>query len=133
MRGLQLISVHLEQRTQRPISVPTPIINVPKTPPPQEEEVTPPPPPSDDLPKTGAESASSESRLMSTSRLTEVLELLAEEKNVVMIPKPGRTQNGKQIYGFGSISIYTDSGVIYAYSENREWEIVSLNELLKRV
>lgn len=156
MIGLELISKHLERLATvaaappmppplihgfaQPMAVPLPPTvllessPLPPPPPPEAPSFLPPPPPSEEALRSVA-AASAESRLLTATRLVEVVEALAEENNIIMVPKKGRKQNGKQVYEFGSVHIYIDAGIIYALESAKEiktWQIVSLAGLLKR-
>ncbi|KAL6581749.1 hypothetical protein OROMI_005763 [Orobanche minor] len=63
--------------------------------------------------------------------LKEVIEIHAQQNGLLFKPKPGRTQDGHQIYGFGKISIIVDSlnQKVFAQTEER-WSSVSLDQLL---
>ena len=73
----------------------------------------------------------------------EVLEQLASENGVEFTPnfKRGRDRSsGKQVYDFGSVSVYIDRDVVYALnplganlnSSGEKWEPISTSELLQR-
>ncbi|KAK9079005.1 hypothetical protein SSX86_000674 [Deinandra increscens subsp. villosa] len=64
--------------------------------------------------------------------LKEVVELHAQENDLLFKPKPGRMQDGHQVYGFGNVSIIMDSlnQKVFAQVEDR-WSLVSLEQLVK--
>ncbi|GLJ45206.1 hypothetical protein SUGI_0951530 [Cryptomeria japonica] len=64
--------------------------------------------------------------------LKEVIETYAQEHDIQFFPKVGRTHDGLQVYGFGSVSIYLDSAKqqVLAQSGDR-WVIASLEQLVE--
>ena len=64
--------------------------------------------------------------------LKEVIEIYAQQNGLLFKPKPGRLQDGHQIYAFGNISIIVDSlnEKVFAQTEDR-WPLVSLEQLLE--
>ncbi|GMH07011.1 hypothetical protein Nepgr_008851 [Nepenthes gracilis] len=63
--------------------------------------------------------------------LKEVVEAHAQQHGLLFKPKPGRSYNGHQIYGFGNVSIIIDTlnQQVFAQSEE-EWCLVSLEQML---
>lgn len=64
------------------------------------------------------------------SSFRELMERRAEENNILFVPVPNRTQEGKQVYRFGRLHIYVDRGVIFALNGSM-WSPVSLNSLVE--
>ncbi|CAH9072242.1 unnamed protein product [Cuscuta europaea] len=64
--------------------------------------------------------------------LKEIIEIHAQQNGLLFLPKPGRMQDGLQIYGFGNISIVVDTlnQKIFAQAEDK-WSSVSLDQLLE--
>ncbi|KAK3018417.1 hypothetical protein RJ639_003438 [Escallonia herrerae] len=64
--------------------------------------------------------------------LKEVIEVHAQQNGLLFMLKPGRMQDGHQIYGFGNISIVIDTlnQKVFAQIDNR-WSLVSLEQLLE--
>jgi len=64
------------------------------------------------------------------SSFRELMERRAEENNILFVPVPNRTQEGKQVYRFGRLQIYVDRGVIFALNGSM-WSPASLNSLVE--
>ncbi|CAN1836726.1 Septin and tuftelin-interacting protein 1 homolog 1 [Linum perenne] len=64
--------------------------------------------------------------------LKDVVEAHAQQHSLLFLPKPNRTHNGHQIYGYGNISVYVDSlnQRLYAQSEH-SWVLTNLDMLLE--
>jgi len=61
----------------------------------------------------------------------QVVELFAAQKGVVFMPKEGRTEDGKQLYSFGSTVCYLHDSVVYARDKmSSTFRAVSLETLL---
>ncbi|KAI3805773.1 hypothetical protein L1987_21659 [Smallanthus sonchifolius] len=66
--------------------------------------------------------------------LKEVVEFHAQQNNLLFKPKPGRMQDGHQVYGFGNISIVIVSlnQKVFAFAQTEDrWSLVSLEQLVK--
>ncbi|KAH6795115.1 hypothetical protein C2S52_005592 [Perilla frutescens var. hirtella] len=65
--------------------------------------------------------------------LKEVIEIHTQQNGLQFKPKPGRMQDGHQIYGFGNISIIVDTlnQKVFAQTEEDRWSLVSLEQLLE--
>eukprot|EP00914_Ancora_sagittata_P033926 GHVO01068524.1.p1 GENE.GHVO01068524.1~~GHVO01068524.1.p1 ORF type:complete len:835 (-),score=183.67 GHVO01068524.1:344-2848(-) len=63
----------------------------------------------------------------------ELLEDLAANNDFSFRPKPGRFQNGKQVYGFGPSTCYVARGVVYILNQSANtWDPCSSQELVLR-
>jgi tuftelin-interacting protein 11 len=65
-----------------------------------------------------------------TVSFKEALEQLAEDNEILFLPKVGKQEKGKQVYTFGKISVYLDNRLVYALSAG-EWRPMALDELLE--
>lgn len=65
--------------------------------------------------------------------LSDYMAEVAGEHGLVFRPKANKTQLGKQVYQFGSVSIYFDKNLVYAAPKTGgdEWLPVSFDEVLK--
>jgi len=61
----------------------------------------------------------------------EALEHLAEDNGLLLLPKAGKSQAGKQVYTLGKVSVYLDNRLVYA-SEAGVWKPMALDDLLKK-
>ncbi|CAI9301557.1 unnamed protein product [Lactuca saligna] len=64
--------------------------------------------------------------------LKEVIEVHAQQNNLMFKPKVGRMKDGHQVYGFGKVSMIIDSlnQKVYAQIEDK-WSLVTLEQLVK--
>jgi hypothetical protein len=64
----------------------------------------------------------------------EALEQLAETHGLLFLPKPGKSQAGKQVYGFGKVPVYLDGNrLVYAQEgPGGAWKPLALDDLLRR-
>ncbi|XP_014778583.1 tuftelin-interacting protein 11 [Octopus bimaculoides] len=65
------------------------------------------------------------------SSFKELVEKMAIDHNLVFIPIPGKSHEGKQVYRFGSVVMYLDRNVIFMF-DSQSWIPVSLNTLIDR-
>ncbi|EFN58159.1 hypothetical protein CHLNCDRAFT_50559 [Chlorella variabilis] len=65
--------------------------------------------------------------------LRQLVEQYAEETGVAFLPKPGRTHEGLQMYGFGLVSCVVDNAqsLVKAQLGDQGWATVSLEQLLQ--
>lgn len=64
--------------------------------------------------------------------LLEYLEGLAKERNILFKPKPGRVEDGKQVYAYGRMNMYVKEKLIYVKGKAiHVWTAVDVDELLK--
>lgn len=103
----------------------------------------PPPPPPMNMPISSSSSSSSSSlppqeydlglRSISQpypSSFKELVEKMAIENNLVFLPIPGKSNQGKQVYRFGSTMISLERNVVFML-DNQTWLPVSLNNLIE--
>ena len=83
-----------------------------------------------DVLQTGPSARSLTASSSVPSSFRELMERRAEENNILFVPVPNRTQEGKQVYRFGRLQIYVDRGVIFALNGSM-WSPVSLNSLVE--
>ncbi|CAG5136266.1 unnamed protein product, partial [Candidula unifasciata] len=64
------------------------------------------------------------------STFKDLVERKAEQEDLLYIPLPGKTREGKQVYRFGKASIYYDHNVVFMQDPNSgQWLPTSLNQL----
>lgn len=65
--------------------------------------------------------------------MPQLVEQYAEETGVAFLPKPGRTHEGLQMYGFGLVSCVVDNAqsLVKAQLGDQGWATVSLEQLLQ--
>ena len=59
----------------------------------------------------------------------DLIETKAERHNIVFMPVVGKGHDGKQLYTFGRIDVYTDRGVVLVQGETT-WVPTSLQSLI---
>nr|XP_043636104.1 septin and tuftelin-interacting protein 1 homolog 1-like [Erigeron canadensis]XP_043636105.1 septin and tuftelin-interacting protein 1 homolog 1-like [Erigeron canadensis] len=76
--------------------------------------------------------ASFDTSYMGVMSLKEVIEEHAQHNDVLFKPKPGRMQDGHQVYGFGNVNIIIDSlkEKVFAQTEGK-WSLTTLEQLVK--
>lgn len=62
----------------------------------------------------------------------ELLEKRAADLNIVFVPVPGRTHEGRQVYRLGSLLVCIDINVAFMLTETGMWTPVSMGMLLER-
>ncbi|XP_076944523.1 septin and tuftelin-interacting protein 1 homolog 1-like [Bidens hawaiensis] len=69
---------------------------------------------------------------LSDISLKEVIQLYAQENGLMFKPKQGRMHDGRQVYGFGNVSVVIDcvDEKVFAKGKNG-WCVVSLKQLVK--
>ena len=55
----------------------------------------------------------------------------AEQEGIEFVPKHGRTLNGFQLFSFGGVTCYLDTDVAHVEMNAKEWNPVSLEQLLE--
>lgn len=99
----------------------------PVPPPPPQAQPQPAPPPPPPPPSRGAGEGEGEEL-----SLKEVVAKFAEECGVHFLPKPGRFQEGRQVYQFGSVAVCVDvARQILLANEKGDWRPLSLEGLLE--
>ncbi|CAN0914708.1 Septin and tuftelin-interacting protein 1 homolog 1 [Linum grandiflorum] len=64
--------------------------------------------------------------------LKDVVEAHAQHHGLLFLPKPNRTHNGHQIYGYGNVSVYVDSLNQRLYAQNEHsWVLANLDMLFE--
>ncbi|VDL69907.1 unnamed protein product [Nippostrongylus brasiliensis] len=95
-------------------------------PPPLAQAVPPPPPPSALRPNVGMPISSSH------MSLKEMLERIAAQHDLTHIPQRDRLKEGRQVYWFGTQSIYLDRNIVYVLDTHSfSWRPVGVEELLQ--
>ncbi|PWA45591.1 hypothetical protein CTI12_AA516330 [Artemisia annua] len=68
---------------------------------------------------------------MNDMSLKEVIEVHAQDNDLLFKPKPGRVQDGHHVYGFGNISIIIDALNQKVFAQTEEgWSSVTLEKLV---
>ncbi|XGW07388.1 hypothetical protein V3C99_010515 [Haemonchus contortus] len=95
-------------------------------PPPIAQAAPPPPPPSALRPNMGVPISSAH------MSLKEMLERIAAQHDLTHIPQRDRLKEGRQVYWFGTQSIYLDRNIVYVLDTHSfSWRPVGMEELLK--
>ncbi|VDO28032.1 unnamed protein product [Haemonchus placei] len=95
-------------------------------PPPIAQAAPPPPPPSALRPNMGMPISSAH------MSLKEMLERIAAQHDLTHIPQRDRLKEGRQVYWFGTQSIYLDRNIVYVLDTHSfSWRPVGMEELLK--
>ncbi|PWA61434.1 hypothetical protein CTI12_AA168190 [Artemisia annua] len=78
-----------------------------------------------------AAAAQADKTAMNDMSLKEVIEVHAQHNDLLFKPKPGRMQDGHQVYGFGNISIIIDALNQKVFAQTEEgWSSVTLEKLV---
>ncbi|KAK6018179.1 hypothetical protein OSTOST_16248 [Ostertagia ostertagi] len=92
-------------------------------PPPIAQSAPPPPPPS---------ALRWECRSSAHMSLKEMLERIAAQHDLTHIPQRDRLKEGRQVYWFGTQSIYLDRNIVYVMdTQSFSWRPVGMEELLQ--
>jgi tuftelin-interacting protein 11 len=67
----------------------------------------------------------------SISSFKDIVEKKAADHNMLFLPIPNRTFEGKQVYRFGNANIYIDKKVLFLF-ENGQWIPLRLNDLVSK-
>lgn len=80
--------------------------------------------------RTAPSDASSLAATSGSATMRDMLEAYASEAGIELVPRPGRTHEGLQVYAFGGVSIVMDvqKQLLKAFSQG-EWKPVTLQQL----